>query len=269
MKIILLQNFAVPIETPGEREFIGIQEKLYGEMARPGTQITAKIPTVGMTDPDLIVYPGARSVNDNSGLVKSMVEAEKEGADAIVVNCWFDPGVSTAKQLIDIPVVGVCETSLHLASTMGSKFAVVTSQPEFIPTMEEQIYHYRMNPRVIAQKPVRATKLGIAEEFESILNGNYEPVCKDFIEIARGCIEDEAEVIICGCALLAPLLTLGGLNDIDGVPVLNPVSIGIKWAEMLVDLKRLGIPVISRKGINLAPAPGVAESLLNSICKEQ
>jgi len=269
VKIVLQQNFAVPIDTPGEKEFIEIQEKLYGGIARHDTEIVAKLPSVGMTNPDHIIYPGIRAINDNSGLVQSMVEAENEGADAIVVNCWFDPGVETTKQVIDIPVVGVCETSLHLASTMGSQLAVITSQPEFIPTMEEQIYHYRMTPRAITQKPVRATELGIVAEFEAILNGNYAPICQDFIAIADGCIADGAEVIICGCALLAPLLTLGGLNEVKGVPVINPVSVGIKWAEMLVDLKKLGLPTISRKGINLAPAPGVAEALLKAICKEK
>ena len=126
--------------------------------------------------------------------------------------------------------------------------------------MEEQIYHYRMNPRAISQKPVRATKLGIVDEFGAILNEDYDAVCKDFIEIADGCIADEAEVIICGCALLAPLLSLAGLNEVKGVPVINPVSVGVKWAEMLVDLKNLGLPIISRTGINLAPPPGEAEA---------
>jgi len=267
VKIVLQQNFAVSIDTPGEKEFIEIQEKLYSGIARPDTEITAKLPSVGMTNPDHIIFPGIRAINDNSGLVKSMVEAEKEGADAIVVNCWFDPGVETTRQVIDTPVVGICETSLHLASTMGSKLAVITSQPEFIPTMEEQIHHYRMTPRVIDQKPVRATELGVADEFEAILNGNYDPICQDFIQIADGCIADGAEVIICGCALLAPLLTLAGLNDVKGVPVINPVSVGIKWAEMLVDLRNLGLPIISRKGMYLSPGPGAAEALLNTILR--
>jgi allantoin racemase len=267
MKIVLQQNFAVSIDTPGEKEFLEIQEKLYSGIARSDTEIVTKLPAVGFTEPDLIIYPGIRAINDNSGLVQSMVEAEKDGADAIVVNCWFDPGVETAKQVIDTPVIGVCETSLHLAATMGSKFAVVTSQPEFIPTMEEQIYHYRMTPRAITHKPVRTTKLDVADEFEAILNENYDPVCQDFIEIAEGCIADEAEVIICGCALLAPLLTLGGLKEVKGVPVINPVTVGIKWAEMLVDLKKLGLPIISRTGINLAPAPGTGEALLKSLLK--
>ena len=269
MKIILEQNFAVPIETPGEKEFIEIQEKLYNGIARRETQVIAKIPTLGLTKPELIIYPGIRSINDNSGLVKSMLEAEKEGADAIVVNCWFDPGVETARQILDIPVVGVCEASLHLASVIGSKLAVVTSQPEFIPTMEEQIYHYRMNTRAITVKPVRATLLGVADEFEAILSGKYEAVCKDFIKIAKGCIADGAEVIITGCALLAPLLTLSGLTEIGKVPVINPVLVGIKWAEMLVDLQKLGVPIISRQGMYLSPGPGEAEAMMKGMFKNK
>ncbi len=269
VKIVLQQNFAVSIETPGEKEFLAIQEKLYSGIARQDTQIVAKLPSFGLTKPDLIIYPGVRSINDNSGLVKSMVDAEKEGAEAIVVNCWFDPGVETARQIIDIPVIGVCEASLHLASVMGSKLAVVTSQPEFIPTMEEQIYHYRMTPKAIAVRPVRSTLLGVPSEFEAILSGKYGPICEDFIKIAEGCIADGAEVIIAGCALLAPLLTLSGLTRIGKVPVLNPVLIGIKWAEMLVDLQKLGLPIISRQGINLAPPKGEVEAMMQGMFKSE
>ena len=58
MKIVLQQNFAVPIDTPGEKEFIEIQEKLYSGIARPDTEITAKLPSVGMTNPDHLIFPG-------------------------------------------------------------------------------------------------------------------------------------------------------------------------------------------------------------------
>ena len=57
-----------------------------------------------------------------------------------------------------------------------------------------------------------------------------------------------AEVLILGCGLLSPVLTRNGIKEIEGVPLIDPIIIGIKKAEIMVDLYKTGIPVISRKG---------------------
>jgi allantoin racemase len=58
---------------------------------------------------------------------KRIVEAEKEGYDGIVIACYGDPGIEAAKELVNIPVVGITEASYALARILCTKFLVVLS----------------------------------------------------------------------------------------------------------------------------------------------
>lgn len=69
-------------------------------------------------------------------------------------------------------------------------------------------------------------------------------------------VADGAEVIIPGCMILDPVLHFApgcekeypnGINEVDGVPVMNVVAIAIKVAGAFVSLKKAGLPWISRK----------------------
>ena len=54
-------------------------------------------------------------------IVKRIVQAEKEGFDAALVNCIIDPGVEAARCVTNIPVLGPGRTAMHLAGLLGDK----------------------------------------------------------------------------------------------------------------------------------------------------
>lgn len=265
MKIVVQKAMQMPREVAQWKNYLSIQEKQMKKVARRDTEIVVKAPSTGITKSENLVYPALRFIDYNS-LVMSMVEAEKEGADAIVMACWFDSAVETAKQIIEVPVVGIAEVSMHLASVMGAKFAAITAEPAYVASMNDMIYRYRMTDRAIGVRPVRAMT-GLTDLFDCVLTGKYGPFRKDFEEMVKGCIADGAEVIITGCSALATAVTAIGVTEIKGVPILNPVVAGVKWAEMLVDLKSVGMPTICRIGVNLAPPPEEAQALLKAVCK--
>ena len=53
---------------------------------------------------------------------KRIVEAEKESYDGVVIACYGDPGIEAAKELVNIPVVGITEASYALARILCTKF---------------------------------------------------------------------------------------------------------------------------------------------------
>ena len=83
-------------------------------------------------------YAGLRSFN-NIEILKSVLKAEEMGFDGVCISCFFDPALSEARQLLKIPVTGIAEASMYLASLMGPKFAVITKEKDFIPPMVAQI----------------------------------------------------------------------------------------------------------------------------------
>ena len=265
MKLQLQSPLAMPPDLGGSEAYRALFEKHVGLVKRSDTEVVKKYVDHGISSLEHYAYPGLRYIIQLE-ILKSMIQAEKEGYDAVIGACWFDPGIEAAKQLLHIPIVGSAESSMHLACMMGLKFAVVTSDPRFVPQMIELIDHYRMSNNTIERKPVRSLTLSCPELMGSLL-GDHTAIIQNFEEIAKDHIEDGAEVVITGCGLLAPVISMSGMRYVEGVPIIDPILVSIKLAEMLVDLQRAGIPIISRKGLYSAAPTEDIETVLELVCK--
>lgn len=227
----------------------------YALVKRPDTEVVIKAQDKGIFSITEFGYPGLRYLNDAEGL-KTILRAEEEGFDAVVISCYFDPALKAAKALLSIPVIGAGEATMHFASMMGLKFATITSDSRYVPEMTEQIAGYGMLAHAIERNPVRSLTLSEAE-FMGCLMGEYTPAVSSFREVAKGCIEDGAEVLIVGCGVLSPMLTLRGVKEIDGVCIIDPEIVAIKMAEMMAELAGAGMPTVCKKGLYLAsPSTG-------------
>lgn len=56
---------------------------------------------------------------------QAAVRGEAEGFDAVIMGCLLEPGVSAAKELLRIPVVGDTGAAIHLASLVAPRFSFV------------------------------------------------------------------------------------------------------------------------------------------------
>jgi allantoin racemase len=192
---------------------------------------------------------GARYLNDFD-VLGCMQEAEKEGADGIVDYCFFDPALWPARQLLNVPVVGGAEASMHLASYLGRKFAIVTPQAVYAPAMEDAMQQYGLALNALSHRPVRA--IGKTEEgiFVSLATGKTDELADLFLPVARACIEDGADVIIIGCGVLGVVLSeAAGIKEIDGVPVISQAVASIKAIEALASLRAAGLSFKSKQGL--------------------
>jgi len=176
---------------------------------------------------------------NNIWLIDGIIEAERQGYDAVIIGCGNDPGLQQARQAVDIPVVGVTEAAMLLGCTLGFKFGVITVMDDLVPICERNIHSYGLDYR--ATHPVRVYQLG-ANPLQSLFDMILDPKALNpqFEELCRACIADGAEVIIPACAALSPATSLLGYKEVPGtgVPVIDITQAGVKMAEMLVDLKR-------------------------------
>ena len=74
--------------------------------------------------------------------IRNAIEAERQGYDAIAITHFQDAGLAEAKAVVDIPVLGLGETTLFHACTLGRKLGLVTINPAFIPWHEDQVIRY-------------------------------------------------------------------------------------------------------------------------------
>jgi allantoin racemase len=230
---------------------------LYRDMelaCRADTTITIKCVDPGL-ERALDINSAYFTLLNKASIVNKAREAAAEGYDAVMVLCFLDPGVREAREVVDIPVIGVAEASMFLACQMGGKFAIVTlDEHKMMLEIERNLKLYGLEDRVT---PNPIVPIAIPSR-DWMTRGMQEPewVAAEIKEKARRCVEDGAEVVVIGCAALGPLATLGGVSKIEGleVPIIDCVQAGLKMAELRVELaQKLGWPVASRAGMYAMP----------------
>jgi len=189
---------------------------------RPDTELTVVCAERG---PETIesAYDEAYAIPPTLDLVK---KANREGYDAVILACFSDPGLEAAKEISEIPVIGIEESSLHMAAMLGSKFTVVTPRKQRIPSKREHV-HMRGMSHFLAS--VRSLDLSVAET-----DADPERTKKRVLEVSRQAVEDGAEVIILGCAGMA-----GYAPEIESklnIKVIDPSAVALKVAEAMADL---------------------------------
>lgn len=227
--------------------------KSYGLFKDPDTEVVIHDVPSGLHDPELISTFGFRELND-AEIVKTMLTAEKEDYDAIAGACYFDSGIKVARNLLSIPVVGPAEASMHLAAIMGNKLAVVTSEPGFVEEMTHYLVTNGFGAFALEHKPVRAMTMPVSQINKNLMSGNSAAVTRNFLEVAGECLDDGADVIIAGCGVMSPVFTVQGLREVKGAPVLDPMIVSLKTAELLARMQQAGMPVKTVRGLYSAPS---------------
>ena len=158
--------------------------------------------------------------------------AERDGFDAVVISCFFDPGLRAARELLSIPVTSAGESSLHLACSLGNRIGIVTTVANSIPVIHHLVRTLGLERQIAT---IRAASIGVLELDKS--ENTIEALLK---ETTRAIVEDKSDVIVLGCtgmtevatALQQKVLAVG-----YEVPIVDPLRAAIQWAEMLVKLK--------------------------------
>ena len=165
------------------------------------------------------------------GILKRVNQAARESYDAIMINCFADPGLEAAKTLVNIPVVGGGEPNYHVASLLADRFGLVTLTKEFIPIMARQTKVYGVADRIVS---IRSFDIPVAE-----FQQRKEEVEARFIEQAKEQVDSGAQLIIPACLATLPALGAGSADRLSqklGVMVLDSNATALKMAEMLANL---------------------------------
>ena len=159
--------------------------------------------------------------------VLRLIEANVEGADAVVINCFADPALMAARELLDIPVVGASEASMSLALQLARRFGVVSTYENSVAYTELQARARGIETRLAG---VIGIELGVCELEEDI-----EATTRLLIDAARELIATRrAEAIVLGCTGMVPAAS--GLRAALDVPVIEPLAAAFKTAETMVTL---------------------------------
>jgi len=61
--------------------------------------------------------------------------AESARYDAVVIDCFGDPALDAAREIVDIPVVGANHAATFLAAQIAHRFSIINTLPEMEPSV--------------------------------------------------------------------------------------------------------------------------------------
>lgn len=183
-------------------------------------------------------------------VITTIAAADREGFDAIVVNCFDDPGVKEARALVKTPVFGLSEPTFHLACQLGARMgALVPDMPGQVGFVRSQIDAMGLSSRLI-RDGVRAERKRFTDSFAEALT-HPQAMVDRLAAQAREMVDDGADVIAIACGGLGQICGIAGFHTLEHrgavIPVVNPLTSAVKTAEMMVALRRgLGTPLPSQ-----------------------
>jgi allantoin racemase len=180
-----------------------------------------------------------------TGILQAVRAAAHEGFDAFVIGCFYDTALHEAHEvsgemIVTAPCVAACEIAASLANTFG----IIVGRRKWVGQMRSTVHEYGYRDRLTGFYPVN---LGVTD-FQT----DHAETERRLIAAGRKAVEEDyAEAIILGCTMEVGFHRK--LEDVLGVPVIDPSIAAFKRAEYAATLRRDCGWVPSRKWTCEAP----------------
>lgn len=229
-------NFINPFGTPAYNGLID-------ETLRPYLSEGSELVVTNTTNcPENIDYYYSKHLVEEV-VFEEVIAAEKNGFDAVIVGCCYDPGVRVARELVDIPVVGPLEATMKFAPYYGHDYVLVTDHHKAVPYMRDLV---RLYGEDVNCRGVECINWWVTEMIQ-----DTSGVAADALKAAAAAMDQKgAEVVILACTIISAstekwLRDTGAKRD---TTILNPNTMALRMAESLAKLKVEGAYGVSRKG---------------------
>jgi len=164
------------------------------------------------------------------GTIRSAVEAQSDGADAVIIDCMGDPALNACRERLDILVLGPAETSMHVAAMLGLRFSIVTVVDSVVAMLNNLASVYGLSHKLASVRSINVPVLSIHED-PAALHEALLDQCK------RAITEDGAHSIVLGCTGFfgcAEALSSALARSNLPVPVVDPIPTTVYVADALL-----------------------------------
>lgn len=167
--------------------------------------------------------PGIQSQRDVDGLIPALLkraaDLENEAA-AFVVACFSDPGMHSLREQSQKPVLGIAESGVLTALTLGQRFGIIAMLQNSIPRHLRYLGAMGVMGRFAGDLPVNLTIQEMADERVTL---------ERMIGVGRTLRDSHhADVLVMGCAGMARFRE--PLERELGIPVVEPTQAAVTMA---------------------------------------
>lgn len=191
-------------------------------VAAPGAEL------VGMTAAKGFPYISNRAEAQIGGAaVLEMLTEVHADFDGAIIAAYGDPGLFGAREMFDIPIVGVSEAAMLTACMLGARFVVVTFATALCGWYQDCV-----DMHGLARRCAGVVALDCAfSSIEDVQENNFESL----VTLAnRAIVERGADVMIFAGAPLSGLAAKA--RSRIPAPIIDPVAAAVKQVEALISL---------------------------------
>lgn len=172
----------------------------------------------------------ARIMSVAPTLLKEVARAEADGWHAVLVSGEYDVGSEIARHLVRIPVIDAGSASVRFAPNLGDRAAMLVTQDSVRSYARKLLRRWGMSDFI---GTTAAWNLPLAEGWarRAEMRELTLRICREAMA------QTDINVILPFCAVFVPFIVAPQeLEDTLGIPVVNGVAVGLRTAEMFVDL---------------------------------
>lgn len=157
-----------------------------------------------------------------------LLAREAPGMDAVIIGASIDSGLRAAREMLDVPVLGLTESALHVAALGGGRFGAVVLSGRSMPVLREMIEAYGFAGRLAGLAAVASGPLDLLERPDAVAEAIAAAACA-LVE------RDGAEAVVLVGAVMAAMPAR--VQPRVPVPVIEGVGCAVGLAEALVRLR--------------------------------
>jgi allantoin racemase len=167
------------------------------------------------------------------GVLNKIIQSEKSGCDAVAIGCFLDPALQEARELARIPVFGLGETSMLVATMFGYKFSGIAFHAKQAQYYDRKAMEYGLSSRHIPFGDMGIDLTQVQRAFD-----DPAAMTETFLKEARRLAAQGAEVILAACACVNSIVRKEKIYEVDGALVLDCNAVLLKTAEGMAELAR-------------------------------
>lgn len=191
-------------------------------------------------------------------VLENVERAVEQGYDAFAIGHFTDSGLQEAREIASIPVLGLGESSMHMACMMGRRFSLVGINPKSLDYVSHKVHEYGLDYRMAATAAMvfddpAILEVGLREP------GVRQQIVDVFDAAAESTVRAGSEVVIPAGGVAMAVLAMAGVHRTrSGASVLNGIAALLRTCEMAVQMDRSMGGGFTSKRLSYAP-PSVAE----------
>jgi allantoin racemase len=199
--------------------------------------IEARCKSIALPDTDIDVVcagSGVESVEGyrdgvfaQMGVVKTIMSYETSPAayDGYIIACADDTGLNAAREIAKGPVLGIGESAIKMATSLGYGFVIYTAQDKSIAVLEQNAYLYGQERQC---KGVYAANRPVLD----LEHMDHQEVTALIESIKSVVLQSRAESVILGCAGLTQFHPT--LSQALPFPVIDGVQCSVSLMEAMI-----------------------------------